>query len=150
MKWTEWVTLGIAVLGAVLGVWNAWQAGQARAVRFKVRPTQAIGLDGPAPTYVSIEVTNFSAFPITIEQVGLTAGKPRGSLPRRVMLPPNSIINGSLPMRIEPHHSGSIVGWAKELPDHGLDHAYARTSGGEVAYGTSPALLQWIRSLVRQ
>ncbi len=52
-------------------------------------------------------------------------------------------------MRIEPRHSASVVGWARDLPDDGFDHAYARTSGGEIAYGTSPALLQWVRALER-
>lgn len=147
MKWTDWITLGIALLGAILGVWNAWQAGRDRAVRFKVRATQAIGLGGPAPTCLSVEVTNFSTFPITIEEVGLTVGKPRGSLPRRAMIPPNSIVRGNLPMRIEPRHSASVVCWARDLGDDGYDHAYARTSGGEIAFGTSPALLQWVRSV---
>lgn len=149
MKWTEWITLSIAVLGAGLSVWNAWQARRDRSVRFRVHATQAIGVGGPAPTCLSIEVTNLSAFPITIEEIGLTAGKPRGRLPRRAMIPPNSIVSGSLPMRIEPHHSGTVVGWSRELPDHGYDHAYARTSGGEIGFGTSPALIQWIRSLTR-
>jgi hypothetical protein len=145
----DWATLAIALLGAVLGVYNAWQGWRDRKVRFRVRATQAIPLGGPAPLCLSIEVTNLSAFAITIEQVGLTIGKPRGSLPRRAMIPPDNIINGSLPMKIEPRHSGSVVAWARELPDDGFDHAYARTSGGEIAFATSPALLQWVRSVTR-
>jgi hypothetical protein len=150
MKWTEWITLAIAILGAGLGVWNALQAARDRSVRFKVRATQAIGLGGPAPTCLSIEVTNMGSFAITIDEVGLTVGKPSGSLPQRAMIPPHSIINGSLPMRIEPRHSGTVVGWASELPNDGYDHAYARTSGGEIEFGTSPALLQWVRSVTRR
>ena len=149
MKWTDWITLGIALLGAALGVWNAWQAGRDRSVRFKVRATQAIGLRGAAPTCLSIEFTNLSSFPITIQEVGLTVGKPRGHLPGRAMFPPNSLVSGTLPMRIEARHSGQVVGWLRELPDDGYDHAYARTSGGEISYGTSPALLQWVRSIAR-
>lgn len=149
MKWTDWITLGIALLGAALGVWNTWQASRDRSVRFRVRATQAIGLGGPAPTCLSIDVTNLSSFTITIEEVGLTVGKPRGSLPRRAMIPPNSLVSGGLPMRIEPRHSGCVVGWLRELPNDGYDHAYARTSGGEIAYGTSPALIQWVRSLAK-
>lgn len=150
MKWTDWITLGIALLGAVLGVWNAWQAGRDRAVRFKVRATQAIGLGGPAPICLSVEVTNLSSFPITIEEVGVTVGKPRGSLPRRAMIPPSNIVSGALPMRIEPRHSGTVVCWARELPNDGYDHAYARTSGGEISFGTSPALVQWVQSVTRR
>lgn len=150
MKWTDWITLGIALLGAVLGVWNAWQASRERAVRFRVRATQAIGLGGTGPICLSIEVANLSSFPVTIEEVGLTVGKPRGSLPRRAMIPPDSIVRGSLPMRIEARHSGTIVCWARELPDDGYNHAYARTSGGEIAYGTSPALIQWVRSVTHK
>ena len=89
-------------------------------------------------TDLLVEVTNLSSFAITVEEVGLTVGKPGGSLPRRAMIPPHSIINGTLPMRIEPRHSGSVVGWAQELPNDGYDYAYARTSGGEIGYGTSP------------
>ena len=147
MDWTDWVTLAIAVLGAGLGIYNAWQASQDRAVRFKVRTTQAIGLGGPTPTCLSIEVTNYSAFTITITEVGLTAGKPKGSLPRRAMLLPYNIVVGEMPMRIEPRHSASVTASATELPNEGYNHAYARTSGGEIQYGTSPALLQWVRSV---
>lgn len=149
MKWTDWITLGIALLGAALGLWNTWQGWRDRSVRLRLRATQAIGLGGPAPTCLSIEVTNLSSFPITIEEVGLTVGKPRGRLPRRAMIPPHSIIVGSLPMRIEPRHSGSVVGWAQELPNDGYDHAYARTSGSEMVFGTSPALRQWVQSVTR-
>ena len=147
MKWTDWLTLAIAVLGAALGIWNALQSARDRSVRFKVRATQAVGLGGPAPTCLSIEVTNLSSFPITIDEVGLTVGKPRGSLPRRAMMAPHNIVRGHLPMRIEPRHSASVVSWASELPNEGYNHAYARTSGGEIGFGTSPALLQWIQSV---
>ena len=149
MKWTDWITLGIALLGAGLGVWNAWQAGRDRSVRFKVQPTQAIGIGASVPTCLSIEVINMSSFPITVTEVGLTIGKPRGSLPRRAMMSPHSIVSGSLPMRLEPRHSGSVVGWLRELPNDGWDHAYARTSGGEIGFGSSPALRQWIQSLIQ-
>ena len=149
MKWTDWVTLAIAIVGAGLGIYNAWQGRRDRAVRFKVRVTQAVGLAGPAPTCLSIEVTNMGSFPITVVEVGLTVGRPRGSLPRRAMIPPHSIVVGSLPMRIEPRHSESVVGWAQELPQDAFDHAYARTSGGEVGFGTSAALLQWLASVPR-
>lgn len=150
MKWTDWITLAIALLGAVLGIYNAWQGWRDRAVRFRVRVTQAIGIGFPTETCVSIEVTNLSSFPITIGEVGLVVGRPSGSLPRRAMLPPDNIINGSIPMRIEPRHSASVVGWASSLPrGENYDHVYARSSGGEIGFATSPALMQWIRSVRR-
>lgn len=145
----DWVTLAIALFGAVLGLYNTWQSKRDRTVRFRVRVTQAIGMGGPAPVCLSIEVTNLSPFPITIDEVGLTVGKPRGSLPRRAMLPPHSLVQGTLPMRIEPRHSSSVVGWARELPNERYNHAYVRTSGGEISYGTSPALIQWLQGIPR-
>ena len=149
MELSDWITLTIALLGAGLGVWNTVQAARDRAVRFRVRATQAIFLQAPVPTCLSIGVTNYSAFTITIEEVGLTVGKPRGSLPRRAMFTPYNIVDGQLPMRLEPHHSGSVAASVGELPNDGYNHAYARTSGGEVAFGTSPALLQWVQSVTR-
>lgn len=150
MTWTSWVTFGIALLGAGFGVFNIWQSWRDRSVRIRVRVTQAVGLGGPAPTCLSIGVTNLGSFPITIVEVGLTVDRPRGSLPKRAMIPPQSIINGQLPMKVEPRHSDSVIGWASELPAEHYDHAYARTSGGEIGFGTSPALLQWVSSIPRR
>ncbi len=42
-------------------------------------------------------------------------GKPRGSLPRRCNTA-TRIVRGTLPMRIEPRHSGSVVGWSVDCP----------------------------------
>jgi len=149
MTWTNWVTFAIALLGAVLGAYNTWQGWKDRSVRFRVRPKQAIGPDCPMPTCLAIDVTNLSSFPITIEEVGLTVGTPKGTSPRRTMIPSGNILAGKLPARIEPRHSASIIGWASELPIEHYDHAYAKTSGGEISFGTSPALLQWVNSVPR-
>jgi hypothetical protein len=68
----EGVTLSIAVLGAVLGVINTWRAIDSSRVKLKVLPRHAIPVGG-APSHIGfcIAVTNLSAFPVTVNEVGV-------------------------------------------------------------------------------
>lgn len=148
----DWITLALAILGSCLGIYNAIQSRRDRTVRFTVRPTVAYGFGGAAPgaRFLSIEVTNHSPFPITIEEVGLTSGKPKGSLPSRAMILPNNIVKGETPLRLDARHGQSIIAFVDELPaGKHYDHAFARTSAGDIRYGTSNALVELIGSVRR-
>jgi hypothetical protein len=69
--WQDMVTLGLAGLGAVLGVMNTWQAMSRERLRLRVRPMQIVSGGGLS---FGIEVVNLSSFPVTVEEVGFTLG----------------------------------------------------------------------------
>lgn len=68
--WNEAITLGVAMLGAGLGIMNTWQALNANRVKLRVKPAFAIGIP-QGQSMFSIEVVNLSNFPITVSEVGL-------------------------------------------------------------------------------
>lgn len=72
MTTLENITLAIAVLGAVLGLMNTWYALDRTRVKLRVRPKHAfpVGAADPRLTFC-IEVTNLSAFAVTIEETGV-------------------------------------------------------------------------------
>ncbi|MBZ9977815.1 hypothetical protein [Mesorhizobium sp. BR-1-1-10] len=69
--WNNAVTLGVALLGAGLGIMNTWQAISADRVRLRVKPAYAIGVPGGQVMF-SIEVVNLSNFALTVAEVGFT------------------------------------------------------------------------------
>lgn len=64
--------ISIAVLGAVLGVINTWHGLDKSRPKLRVRPAHVIPV-GSAPRSLTfcIEVTNLSAFALTICDVGV-------------------------------------------------------------------------------
>ncbi len=138
------ITLGIAILGAALGVINTWRSVDASRVKLKVTPGHAISVGAPAPLLeFYIAVTNLSTFPVTIEEVGVFY---RGTQKRDVF--PAQVFNddGGWPRRLEPRSSVSVYAARPEnLPGHRIKSAYARTSCGVTAVGRSPALRQIAR-----
>jgi hypothetical protein len=62
------VTISIALVGAVLGVMNTWNAMDQRRVRLRVYPKVAVPMiNGEfGATMGCIEVINLSAFPVSI------------------------------------------------------------------------------------
>lgn len=79
--WSEGITFAIALLGAVLGLLNTWIAIDQRRVRLRVSPAYALT---PNVIGFSIAVTNLSAFPLTISEVGLALpGRKESRCPRQ-------------------------------------------------------------------
>jgi hypothetical protein len=143
---TDFVTLAIAVLGAVLGVMNTWHSISLRRLRLKVRPAHArpIGLGHDAPTF-GIEVINLSAFAVTITEVGIVFGNGRGKSPHRGAVVPYTIDQGAWPRRLEPRETVSVYFYPRELRrgyQGPLGKAYAKTACDEIVHGDSPALAQ--------
>lgn len=138
------VTLSIAVLGAVLGIVNTWHALDRSRVKLKVRPAHAIPVGGADERLTfCIEVTNLSAFSMTVHDVGIFY---RGTDERASFIRPVLIDGGSWPRRLEPRSSVTVYGNRPESgPHHRIKCAYARTECGVTRTGSSPALRQIAR-----
>jgi len=138
------VTFSIAVLGAVLGVINTWHALDRARVKLKVRPAHAIPVGRANPNLkFCIEVTNLSAFSITVCEVGVFY---KGTDRRGSFVQPELIDGGPWPRRLEPRSSVTIYGQTPDsTPELRIKTAYAKTECGVTKTGTSPALKQIAR-----
>jgi hypothetical protein len=135
-------TISCAVIGAVLGIINTWNGLNQRRVKLKVVPKIAYPVSHAGdigPEMGCIEVTNLSAFPVTVRDIGFTIdGDPRKKT-RAAILEPLVQDGGPWPRRLEARASVSLYfDWSHLKRD--IRKAYALTDCGEVAYGNSPAL----------
>ena len=139
------VTLALALLGAVLGVINTWHALDKTRVKLRVRPKHAIPLGAMDERLTfCIEVTNLSAFAVTIEEVGVSI---KASDKRLAYTTPVLIDDGGWPRRLEPRTSVTIYGHNPSKNGHRLKCAYATTACGVTKEGTSPAFKQLAKRL---
>jgi len=139
-------TLAIAVLGAVLGVINTWQALDKSRVKLRVRPKQVlpVGAADPRLTFC-IEVTNLSAFAVTVSEVGVFYGGTdvRGAYVQRVLAD-----GKDWPRRLEPRSSVTVYGQTpSKKAGHPLKCAYASTECGVTQTGISPAFKALAKSV---
>lgn len=143
MTWSSAVTLAIAVLGAVLGVINTWNTLSNRRVRLRVRPLWSITATG---RFVAIEVTNLSAFPVTVSDVGMLYRRPWSKAPERMTITaPKFSDDGGWPRKLNSREQVTAYFHPTHLPrGRRLWGVYARTICGEIAHGRSPALKQLI------
>jgi len=143
LAWEDIVTVGLAGVGAVLGVMNTWNALSQRRLRLVVRPMFAHPNNG-GPPMISIAVTNLSNFAVTVTEVGFV-GKGGAKRGRRAMVVHPQIIDGKAwPRRLQPREAVSTYFDVTEvaLDPTLLRKAYAGTECGEYVYGTSPSLDQ--------
>lgn len=132
------ITLGIALLGAVLGVINTWNSLSKSRVKLKVIPSHVIAEDSSIE--FAIEITNLSAFPVTISDAGVLY---HGTSARGALIHPIFSDGGQWPKRLEPRSSISIFSsFPYSTSGHRIKCAYAKTQCGYVKKGTSPALRQ--------
>jgi hypothetical protein len=142
MQPNSWTTLGIALLGLCLGVLNSYFVLSSRRVKLRVTPSWSIA---SGFTGLSIDVVNLSHFPVTVTEIGLTLDDDRGSLPRRMPIPEERIVNGiQAPTKLERGESKSISFLADNLEPYRIRRAYTLTSSGTIFRGTSGALKQFI------
>ncbi len=148
--WSQAITLGVALLGAALGVLNTWHTMTANRVRLRVRPgyahaTDAQGriLSGVSPSFY-IEVLNLSGFPLLVSEVGFTLDSRTTRTPRVPVTRPEIRDGGPWPRRLPPRESVTVYFEPIDLMGLGsrMGRAYVHTACGEIAYGTSPALKQ--------
>lgn len=138
------ITLAIAFVGAVLGIINTWHAIDKSRVKLKVRPAHAIPY-GSASSRIefAIEVTNLSAFPVTIRDVGVFV---MGRKHRIAYGGADGLMNDGLwPKRLEPRSSVTVYGGNPAKQSSNINCAYAITECGVTSTGTSAALKQIIR-----
>ncbi|GAA3099618.1 hypothetical protein GCM10010520_51320 [Rhizobium viscosum] len=142
--WNEAITLGVAMLGAGLGIMNTWQALNANRVKLRVKPAFAIGIPHGQSMF-SIEVVNLSNFPITVSEVGFTLDGNNIKRPRAAVVRPILIDGGAWPRRLVAREAVSIYLDHLDLirPGSKVGLAYAQTACGEVRYGVSEALKQF-------
>lgn len=140
----EAITIVLASLGAVLGVINTVQGLSKDRVRLKVMPSHAIPFGGADPRLrFAIEITNLSAFAVTIADVGVFY---RDTDARGSVISPIVGDGGPWPRRLEPRSSVSIYSeLPASKPGHPIKSAYARTQCGYTKTGSSPALRQIAR-----
>jgi hypothetical protein len=141
---------GAAVIGAALGILNTWNTFNQRRVRLRVRPLHAF-IPPHGHRSFGIQVINFSAFPVTIEEVGLLVRKHLLAKPDHLRITnPILLDEKPWPRRLEPRESVSAyfepAGVRRPHHMH-FGKAYARTSSDEIRTGDSPALRQLRRQL---
>ena len=103
LTWKDAITMGVALIGAVLGVMNTWNAMNQQRVRVRVTPHFVASMDG-RPIGVSIEAINLSAFALTIKEIGFMGGS--GRVP---VLSAQFPEGAALPWRLAPRESASAM-----------------------------------------
>ncbi|MBI1802942.1 MAG: hypothetical protein HY033_11260 [Ignavibacteriae bacterium] len=141
----SFITLAIAVLGAVLGVINTWNAIERDKVKLRVVPKLAVPIGLPDNrTRLCIEVTNLSAFAVTISDVGLLF---KGTKNRGTLVQPMLFDGGSFPRRLDARSSFTVYFSPEATQEDNFlttRCAYAKTDCGVQATGTSGALKQMV------
>lgn len=134
------VTFAMAVLGAALGLINTYLAIDKSRVKLRVVPKHAIPVGSAAPSLTfCIEVTNLSAFAVTIEEVGVQLS----GTTHRVVLDGRGTFDGGWPRRLEPRMSVTVYSPPpRSQRGARLKTAYATTACGVTRTGSSPAFRQ--------
>jgi hypothetical protein len=149
MKGAEWmggVTLGIALLGAVLGIINTCYNVMWRdRIRLKVVPVWLFF--GGGHEQLGIDVTNLSFLDVTVTGAGFAA---RGEKGFYSIVPAELLHGGVLPQRLQPRTSITILvtaGAENQEWMAGIDHAVVKTACGRRFKGTTPALRGQIKKV---
>jgi hypothetical protein len=179
MALPDGITLAVAITGAVtgttgmvLGIINTWRQFDKDRVKLRVVPKLAFQIgntvvatdradylndDSPASDFLKhgakkrlcIEITNLSAFPVTISQAGFGGSKST----RFTLFGPLTSTGQPYPTRLEPRQSVTLyMGVGADLDPRYLTKAiaYAQTDCGHTAYGTSPAFNAYVDLLLTE
>lgn len=129
MRWTEWLTLVIAVIGAVTGVYGV--------VRQHFRDTPKIQVSGfikdsdGEGRRLRVKLVNTGHVPVTVEKVLLTDG--RGDSPKSWELWEHVRAKARLPRLLEPGDQSVVVIDTKAIARPVMDQAFtvmAQTADG--------------------
>ena len=140
----SYVAVSLGAVGSVLSIINTINALSQRKVHLKVSPAQAI-IPNSNTVLVSVDVTNLSTFPITVNEIGMTIHRSKS---RVVVFQPTVIDGGPFPRRLEPRESVCLLFDPKEASGEYVGKTYAKTACGVLATGTSPAFQQ-LREMIR-
>lgn len=149
MTGLEAATLGIAVLGAGLGIINTLRDINRDRVKLSIRPTFGYPIfnnrisDDP---FLGVEVINRSTFPITVQEVGFEIA---GSTKRAVITNPITMDRSRLPRRMEPRTTTSFYAepamWrAKDFDAY--TRPFVRTAENETYRGSRRNFTQFKKS----
>lgn len=142
------ITIIIAVLGAFLGIINTLHNLNKTRVKLKVLPAHAIPVGGfNSRVKISIEVTNFSSFPVTIASVGFLY---KGSNEKTIIIKPIFLDEGSWPRRLESRSSVTVCGPLPEAREYKIKCSFAKTQCGVIVKGNSDALKQIANELYKK
>lgn len=143
LPWKDIITIGLASVGAALGVMNTWNSLSQRRVRLVVRPTFAYPATG-GPPMLSISVTNLSSFPLTVNQVGFVGSRGAKRGKRAMIVNPQVVDGKGWPRRLASREAVSLYFGVEDVRRDPtvLAKAYVGTECGEYAYGASEALDQ--------
>lgn len=145
MSMVAGITLGIALLGAVLGIINTWHTIDTRRVKLRVTPKLATFYPSEEKT-LCIEVVNLSAFPVTIGEIGFLSRWPTF---RRPILRPITLNGGDFPRRLDSRsaftaHTTDLMNDPETLSE--IRCAFAKTDCGVLRKGNSGALKSIVRT----
>ena len=152
LPWKDIITVAAASVGAVLGIINLLNTLNQKKVRLVVRPSQAF-FSNHDRKMIAIEVINFCAYPITIQEVGFTSdGKLADRSGRVAITKPIMFDEKPLPRRLEPREAVTVYCELGDIAAHAaagrkIGKAYARTACEEYSYGDSPALRQMVKQM---
>ncbi len=132
------ITLTIAVVGAVLGIYNAWRAVSKDRIRLVVTPSNWVVPDGM--NGIVIEVVNMGFVAVTLSQVAFRLKTPKKHI---YLVLPGYLTGQKLPHRLEPRTAVSIhvspeISCGPQIAN--VRDAFAKTACGCTFYGNSPAL----------
>lgn len=151
MSFKDAATLGIALLGAVLGIVNMWRSISRDRPKIKVIPKRAIPVGGFDESIdFCIEAVNLGTVALTISELGLFH---QGATHRSPLtITPIIIDGGAWPRRLEPRTSVTVYGRSNTINarEHPIRCAYAMTDCGLTFEGTSDALDDMARRLTTQ
>jgi hypothetical protein len=165
MSIVQWITLVIAVFGAVLGVINTWRAMDRDRVKIRVTPKIAFVVDvsnsitvdrnsahvqrlraAGLPEKLAVEMVNLSNFPVTMSDAGFG----RADQTRQTIFRPELTSGKTWPVRLEPREAVTAfteIGIELDPAMMTQPIAYAKTDCGTVRYGTSSIFKEYVKSL---
>lgn len=140
------ITLGIALLGAVLGVLNTWRDFERDRLCVSVSPRKAFA-SGQEPR-ICFEIVNRGYLPVTISMIGLRLRRPRHQ--EFFYFPTRTLDGESLPQRMEPRTSITLfmqVGADRDPLMREAQDAFVTTACGRTFRGNSQTLRAHIKML---
>jgi len=144
----EVVTFAIALLGAVLGVYNAWRNWIQDRARLKVKVSFGRSTNGS--TVFLVDLVNLSAFPITVTHIGMDL---LGTDRHAQILIPVFARGETLPVRLESRAAVTVMQPMTEAPADGWQRVrnfYALTACGLRFVGGAAAMDKYRAALAAQ
>lgn len=142
MNWTDWLTLGIAVLGAVTGTYSVIRQRLRDQPRLQVTGFIQKGDDGQRR--LRIKLVNTGHIPVTVDKVFLTGG--RSKQPKAWQLWEHNRSKSKLPCFLQPGEQVIVVTHLQAITKPVMDRAFtvmAQTAEGRLVQASSAGLREF-------